>query len=249
MVTGQDIASILTLALLEGLLSADNAIVLAIIARRLPEPAAQSRALTLGVALSFGLRVIALAFAAAVIHLWYLRAAGSLYLLYLTVTHFVHTHRHRGDAAASPNTEGESVTEASVSRSRLFLKTVLAMTFTDVAFAVDSILVAVAITKRVYVIYVGVALGIIGLRVLSGTFLRLLERYPTLEHMAFALVGWAGIKLGIEAFDAYVHSVLHRQPAFVLPESAFWIGTGIIIAVGVWFAVRRPNKGAPFGKG
>ena len=82
-----DIWTCIFLVLLEGLLSADNAVVLATIAKNLPLEF-QRKALTYGIAGSLLLRFIAILFASYIIKLWWLQAIGALYLLYLPVKHF-----------------------------------------------------------------------------------------------------------------------------------------------------------------
>lgn len=221
------------LVLLEALLSADNALVLAIIARRLPDKRMQSRALTVGVALSFLMRMVGLLVASTIIHLWYLRAAGAVYLLFLCVGHFV----------KSKNPQKPQTTEAAPASAALgkaaFRSVVLALALTDAAFAIDSILVAVAMTDKLLVIYIGVGIGIIALRFVSGLFLKLLERYPALDHAAYALVGWAGVRLLSEALDVFGDAVYHQDWNFGLPDWAFWSGMAAIIVLGTAYAVRR----------
>ena len=56
----RDLLTIVVLSVLEGLLSADNALVLAIMVRHLPDAQAQKRALTLGLAMSFAFRIVAI---------------------------------------------------------------------------------------------------------------------------------------------------------------------------------------------
>ena len=147
-ITANDIAGIGTLVLLEGLLSADNALVLALLARRLQNKAEQGRALTLGIALSFGFRLIGLLVASIVINLWYLRAAGSAYLLYLAISHFASKRSH-GSNDEEEN-ESTDTLQIKVGKEKLipsgdkraFQKVVIALALTDLAFAIDSILVA-----------------------------------------------------------------------------------------------------------
>jgi YkoY family integral membrane protein len=265
--TIQDVASIGTLVLLEGLLSADNALVLALIARRLPDKADRGRALTLGIALSFGFRAIGLFLASFIIKFWYLRAAGAAYLLYLAIGHFFSAARGKGHAPEEteesevvPEATDEPATTAGTpavaaplpwmkpprTTKKEFMKIVMALALTDLAFAIDSILVAVALTSNLWVIYAGVALGIIALRLVADAFMRLLERYPALDHTAYALVAWAGIKLGLEAADVFARSVLGMELHVELPKSAFWFGMAIITAIGTMFAIRRP---APVSNG
>lgn len=227
----EDLAIVGTLVLLEALLSVDNALVLALIAKRLPDKAAQSKALTVGVGLSFGLRVVGLLLASFVIKFWSLRAAGALYLLFLCVSHFVHHARHGRPASA---------TESSPTHRQTFGKIVLALALTDAAFAVDSILVAVALTEKLWVIYLGVALGILALRFVAGAFLKILERYPALDHAAYVLVGWAGLRLGMEALEAFGAAVLGAHWAVTMPDWLFWVGMGLTVVCGGLYARRHP---------
>jgi YkoY family integral membrane protein len=226
------LATIGMLVLLEALLSADNALVLAIIAKRLTDKKAQSRALTIGVALSFVMRAAGLLVAKTIIHLWYLRGAGALYLLYLCAAHFLKARKHETSELPQEPTTVEMGKAA-------FRNIVIALALTDAAFAIDSILVAVAMTDNIWVIYTGVGLGIIALRFVSGFFLKLLERYPALDHAAYALVGWAGVRLMSEAIDVFGETVYHQHWGLALPDVAFWVGMGAIIVLGTVYAVRK----------
>src|SRR5258708_3156906 len=75
-----------TLVLLEGLLSGDNALVLAVMVRHLPKEK-QKRALRYGIWGAFLFRLIAIVFASLLLQFWQLKVAGGLYLLYLAVSH------------------------------------------------------------------------------------------------------------------------------------------------------------------
>jgi predicted tellurium resistance membrane protein TerC len=76
------------LAFFEGLLSADNAIVLALMVRHLAKPE-QRRVLYYGIWGAVGFRFIALLLAGILIKLWYFKVIGGSYLLYLAVSHFL----------------------------------------------------------------------------------------------------------------------------------------------------------------
>ncbi len=177
-----DIPIIGLLFILEGLLSADNALVLAIMVRHL-DGAKQKKALNLGLGMSFAFRVLAILLATLVIRLWWLQLIGALYLLYLPIKHFVHQ-----------GPEGRERPKSKAS----FGATVLALGITDVAFAVDSVLAAVATVPqhdKLWIVIVGALLGVVTLRYASKAFLSLLSKYPALDHVAYLLVGWAGVKL------------------------------------------------------
>lgn len=245
-ITANDIAGIGTLVLLEGLLSADNALVLALLARRLPNKAEQGRALTLGIALSFGFRLIGLLVASIVIKLWYLRAAGAAYLIYLAASHFISKVSHSKDTDSGESSdetpEKESEKPIVAGDKKAFQRVVIALALTDLAFAIDSILVAVALTKTLWVIYAGVALGIIALRLVADAFLRLLEKYPALDHTAYGLVAWAGLKLGLEAIQGFGETVLHQHWHLEMSAPIFWAGMFCITILGVIVAIKNPAK-------
>src|SRR3954447_15595973 len=78
--------TVLWLVFLEGLLSADNALVLAMMVRHLPK-LEQKRALRYGIWGAFAFRVVAVLMAKILLNFWYLKVVGGLYLLYLAVAH------------------------------------------------------------------------------------------------------------------------------------------------------------------
>jgi predicted tellurium resistance membrane protein TerC len=93
---------------------------------------------------------------------------------------------------------------------------------TDIVFAVDSILVAVAMSPKLWVIITGGVLGIITMRMLIGRLLVVVQRYPPLVDGAFVIIAWVGIKLLVE----YAHD-LHVIP-FAIPK---WLSLGLIVVI------------------
>lgn len=81
----------------------------------------------------------------------------------------------------------------------LFWKTVLVIELTDIAFAVDSILAAMALagsqTNKLWVVITGGILGLILMRFAAAYFVKLLEKYPRFEVSAYLLVTVIGVKL------------------------------------------------------
>ena len=217
-----------TLVVLEGLLSADNALVLAILVKHLPKDE-RKKALLYGIVGAFILRFLGILAATWIIKLWYLRGMGAVYLAYLAIAHFVH-HQNSHKVGKLKKEPG-------------FWKTVVIVEFTDFAFAIDSILVAVALSRNIWGIYTGGMLGIIAMRIAAGAFLKLLDRYPALEHMAYALVGWIAIKLFIETWGEFESSAMHKHmPAHILPVWLFWTGMALIVIIGSIYAYRKQNK-------
>src|SRR6188472_1940183 len=192
-VQASDFLTIGLLVLLEGLLSADNALVLAILVLGLPREE-QRQALRYGIIGAFAFRVLATMLAVQLIQFGWVKLVGAAYLLYLTVKHFF----GGGDAE-----ERRSIPQARAAFGlSAFWATVVKVELTDIVFAVDSILVAVAMSSKTWVILSGGILGIVMMRLVIGKLLALVERYPPLVDGAFVIIGWVGFKLLVEFLHA-----------------------------------------------
>lgn len=230
MVHPEDLVIVGTLIVLEGLLSADNALVLALLVRHLPKQE-QHKALLYGLIGAFVLRGIGIALARIIITLWWLCGLGAGYLLWLCLKHFLHRGKEEGEAVA-PTGPG-------------FWRTVITVEFTDIIFAVDSILVAVALVNdpnKIWIVYTGGFLGIVMLRLAAGFFIRLVRKYPTLDNTAYALVGWAGAKLAGTTVELYGKNYGVAVP-HLMPKPLFWGVFVLIVVVGVWTSLRnKPSE-------
>ena len=236
--TGADVAVIGTLILLEGLLSADNALVLAVMVRHLPAPL-QRRALLYGLGGAFVFRAIGVLLATFIVRLWYLKLLGAFYLSYLAIRHFI-------EARGAAQSHGHDV---KVKPGMGFWQTVIAVELTDIAFALDSILVAVALTDKIGLILTGGILGIIAMRFAASAFIKLLNIYPGLEHTAYALVGWISVKLWLETIEGFSLAILGREVHLHLPEPIFWGVSAFIVVVGAVVAYRsRDPQGDALGE-
>jgi len=222
-----DLITIGLLVLLEGALSADNALVLAVLVLPLP-PAQQKKALQYGILGAFAFRIVATLFAIHLIHWDWVKLVGGLYLLYLPVKHFW-KHPDETKRGALP------VATAFLGLT-VFWSTVVRVELTDIVFAIDSILVAVGMSRKIWVIIVGGLLGILMMRVLIGRLLVLVRRYPAIVDGAYIIVAWVGVKLLLE----YLHA-LHVVP-FEIPR---WIGIGIVLVLFVSSAIYAVLKERP----
>src|SRR2546425_9010142 len=90
MFQASDLLTIALLVALEGLLSADNAMVLAVLVLGLPKQE-QRPALRYGIIGAFAFRTIATLLAVYLIKLGWVKLAGAAYLLYLSFQHFFMT--------------------------------------------------------------------------------------------------------------------------------------------------------------
>src|SRR3954466_14131323 len=88
MVHPSDFVTIALLVALEGLLSADNAMVLAVLVLGLPKRD-QQKALRYGILGAFAFRAVATLLAVYLISLSWVKLGGAAYLMYLSVHHFL----------------------------------------------------------------------------------------------------------------------------------------------------------------
>jgi YkoY family integral membrane protein len=208
-----DLVTILLLVLLEGLLSADNAMVLAVLVLGLPK-AEQKKALQYGIIGAFGFRALATLLAAYLIQVTWVKLAGAGYLLYLAIHHFAQSG---GDEVRRAAPQARAMLGLTA-----FWATVVKVELTDIVFAIDSILVAVAMSPKLWVILTGGVLGIVTMRLVIGQLLAIVERYPPLVDGAFVIIAWVGFKLLIE----YLHSAGYI--GFEIPK---WLSLGLIVVI------------------
>ena len=221
-----DVVTIVLLVLLEGLLSADNALVLAVLVLGLPKHQ-QKQALRYGILGAFFFRALATVLAVYLIQLSWVKLAGAAYLLYLPYSHFF-----RGEDGHDRRTPPKARAMFGLTA---FWATVVKVELTDIVFAIDSILVAVAMSNKTWVILTGGILGIIAMRIVIGKLLTLVQQYPALVDGAFIIIAWVGIKLLLE----FAH-----QQGWVHFEIPKWLALGLIVvifAIAFFYARKHPH--------
>lgn len=166
---------------LEAVLSADNAIALAAIAQGLDGETLQRRALNFGLLIAFVLRVGLILTAGWVLQFWQFEVLGAAYLLWLVFKHFTaktdSEDHHHGPRFGS------------------LWQAIPVIALTDLAFSLDSVTTAIALSQEVLVILLGGTIGIITLRFMAGLFIRWLEEFERLEDAGFITVAFVGIRL------------------------------------------------------
>jgi YkoY family integral membrane protein len=216
-----DLVIIGLLVVLEGVLSIDNALVLGLLAKRLPKRL-QGKALTYGLVGAFVFRVTAIGLATYLLHWRVVKLIGGLYLVYVSVKHFFFEGKEEKAAAVPvgatpgggggvPAGDGPDPCEPADAGRKCapFWPSVAVIEFTDIAFAIDSILAAIALVgppppghdpserfhPKLWVVVTGGMLGVILMRFAAVLFIRLLERFPRFETSAYLLVILIGFKL------------------------------------------------------
>ena len=220
-----DLLTVGLLVILEGLLSADNALVVAVMILGLPRRQ-QKMALRYGLLGAFAFRIIATLLAVYLIRLAWVKLLGGLYLLYLTYQHFFQS----GDA--------EQRSKPRPAKPWLGLSalwgTILKVELVNVAFSVDSILVAVAISSKTWVVLTGGLLGIVAMRIVISQLLVIVRRYPTLVDGAFVIIALVGAKLLIEYASA-MNWIDYEMPK--------WLSLGLIAITFLIAYLQARRKG------
>jgi YkoY family integral membrane protein len=189
---------ILNLLLIETLLSVDNAAVLATMVMDLPKEQ-RAKALKYGIIGAYVFRGLSLIFAAFLVQIAWLKGLGGLYLLWLAVDYFW--------TKATPQKEDDLLNKKEKgwfkrmkNRIGLFWSTVILVEIMDLAFSIDNVFAAVAFTKNIYLIIIGVFIGILAMRFVAQSFVKIMEKFPFLERAAFLVIAVLGMKLILSFF-------------------------------------------------
>ncbi|MBG9596694.1 membrane protein [Bacillus mycoides] len=236
--------ALLILIGLEGLLSADNALVLAVIAKHLPEEE-KKRAINYGIIMAFVFRFAALFAISFIANVWQIQAIGAAYLLYLGLKHVIQAQFGKGNQNIHKDDEKKAAGKS-------YWFTVGKIALADLAFAIDSILAAVALALglpdsplddfggmdggQFIVVLLGGIAGLILIKFAATWFVGLLEKRPALETTAYAMVAWVGVKLAVITLAHEDIGILNHD----FPHSTTWtlIFYGVLVAIALigWFA-------------
>ncbi|TDL80512.1 TerC family protein [Peribacillus frigoritolerans] len=245
---------LLLLIAIEGLLAADNALVLAIMVKHLPEEQ-RKKALFYGLAGAFVFRFGSLFAISYLVDVWQVQAIGALYLLFIAANHILRKLVFKKKEEDKQDEKKKSG----------FWPTVLKIELADIAFAVDSILAAVALAVtlpntslpqiggldggKFLVIFAGGIIGLVIMRFAANFFVDLLHKRPGLEIAAFAIVGWVGVKLS-------VYTLSHPELAILsegFAKSPAWKITFYVVLVGIalagWFLSKEKKEETPIIEG
>ncbi|MEY8350535.1 TerC family protein [Bacillus cereus] len=214
-----------TLVVLEGLLSADNALVLAVMVKHLPEEK-RKKALFYGLIGAYVFRFIAIGIGMFLIKLWWVKVLGALYLAWLSIKYFMDKRKGNDEEDEAHGMNQNSILFRMFG---VFWGTVVMVELMDIAFSVDSVLAAFGVSNEVWILLLGGMLGILMMRGIAGVFLKLLERIPELESTAYILILIIAGKMLL--------SVWHIE----VPHWLFFMI--LVIAFGATFILHYMRKG------
>ncbi|GAX44555.1 hypothetical protein NIES4075_55740 [Tolypothrix sp. NIES-4075] len=203
---------LLVLILLEAVLSADNAIALAAIAQGLEDKELERKALNVGLVVAYVLRITLILTATWVQQFWQFNVLGAAYLLWLVFQHFT-------------SEEGED-NQHHGPRFNSLLQAIPVIAFTDLAFSLDSVTTAIAVSQERWLVLTGATIGIITLRYMAGLFIKWLDEYVYLEDAGYITVALVGLRLLLKVVN----------DSFVPPE---WVMIGAIALIFAWGFSKR----------
>jgi YkoY family integral membrane protein len=205
-ILGDDIQAglliILNLIVIESLLSIDNAAVLATMVMDLPKQD-RDKALKYGIFGAYVFRGICLFLAAWLVKIWWLKPLGGLYLLYLAADYFMKKNSSASIEAEEVDKSKSWIYKSTVGLVGTFWATVALVEVMDLAFSIDNVFAAVAFTDHIWLIYIGVFIGILAMRFVAQVFVKLMEKFTFLETVAFIVIGILGVKLASSLFTHF----------------------------------------------
>ena len=187
----EDASIVLTLLLLEAVLSFDNAAVLAAMVRKLPLKD-RKKALLYGLVGAYALRIGAILLASFLIETPELKVIGGLYLVFLGLKHFVGLAKHKPHEHKEHQLRTGWMARLGIP---MLVGIIIQIELIDLAFAIDQVVVAVAFTDKVLLIIIASVIGILFLRLAAAIIARVMDWLPLLEHMAYVAVTYVGVKL------------------------------------------------------
>lgn len=204
---------------LEAILSADNAIALATITRGLKDPKLEKQALNIGLLLAYVLRITLILCSRWVLQFWQFEVLGGGYLLWLAYQHFT-APKDEDDQHKDP--EFANIWQA-----------IPMIAVTDIAFSLDSVTTAIAISDELWLVIAGGTIGVITLRFMAGLFIRWLDEYVHLADAGYMTVTLVGMRLMTRAINDQL----------VPPE---WLMITVIITIFAWgFSKKTPIHSPP----
>jgi len=213
---------ILSLVIIECLLSVDNAVVLAAQTQVLPTKSQQEKSLFYGLWGAYIFRFLIIGIGTYLINFWEIKIIGGLYLLYLVWTYFrktkvVHTRKLRSGGKLS-----------------LFWSVVIQIEFMDIVFSIDSVLSSLAISSNPVIVLIGGMIGILAMRGVAEVIMKLMAKIPELQTMAYILIALIAIKLMLSI------------PAIDIEIPATWFGIIVLLSIAITIAIhfirRSQNK-------
>lgn len=176
------LSTILSITVLELMLSVDNAIVNASLAEDLP-PHLQKKAIYSGIALGAIFRILCLLIASIIIENGIIKLIGGFYLLWLAYSHFFRSSKESKELRKHPH----------------FWKVIAQIGVADLVFSIDNVVGAVGISSNFAYVTFGVLIGIVTMIFVTPIVLALMNKTPTLIKTAYGIIAYIGFTIILDS--------------------------------------------------
>jgi YjbE family integral membrane protein len=221
----QFLLDLLRITSIDILLSGDNAVVIALASRSLPE-AQRKQAIIGGSAAAVVLRIVFCLIITSLLQIPFLKLAGGLMLLYIGVKLVI------------PEAEGDGNEIAATSHVWGAIRTIL---IADAVMSLDNVVaIAAAAHGSVVLIALGLVISIPLIVFGSQLVLRILNRLPILVVLGAGLLGWIAGEIIVS--DPFVHTHLPYDE-HLLTQIAKPLLAGLVMAVGTALSWRARARG------
>src|SRR5215467_482776 len=220
------------------ILSGDNAVVIALAARALPEKQ-QKQAVFWGAAAAVVLRIVLTVVAVELLRLPYLKIIGGALLLWIALKLLMPEDNDGDDVVSSSHLMGA-------------IKTIL---IADLVMSLDNVIAVAAVAKGSFVLLVLGLLISIPLVVYGATMLmRLMDRYPAIITIGAALIGFVAGEMAVTDpvvigwFEQSAHWMVDLEVLNVAGHAlevsvAGLMGAVLVVVVGKWLGQRKQTRG------
>ncbi|WP_185868965.1 TerC family protein [Blattabacterium cuenoti] len=202
------------LFLIESILSIDNAAILASMIVNLKKED-RKKAIKYGIIGAYFFRGLCLLFASTLIRVWWLKPLGGLYLIFVGLNYFL-----TKKIFLPKNSKN-------VKKKDSLWKIVLFVEIMDLSFSIDNIFASVALSENFLLIFLGVFIGILSMRLIAQFFIQLMEKFPELKISAFFIIIILGMKL---IFSPYI---------FFISDGIFSLLTFFIFIIPIFFSLGK----------
>ena len=216
------------IVLIDILLGGDNAVVIALACRNLPQQQ-RMRGIVWGTAGAIVLRVLLIAFALVLLDVPFLKIVGSLLLVWIGIKLLAPEEDEHGNI-----TGGTSIMSA--------IKTIIVA---DFAMSLDNV-IAIAgaaqnahVDHQLYYVIFGLCVSVPIIVWGSTLVLKLIDRFPAVVTFGGGLLGW--IAGGMFITDVFVVERI-GEPSGMVKLAAESAGAILVVAVGKWLAARRRRR-------
>ncbi len=217
-------------------LSGDNAVVIALAARSLPEKQ-QKQAVLWGATAAVVMRIVLTLVAVALLTLPWIKLVGAVALVWIGV-HLLIPESDDGDEVEA----GPTIMAA--------IRTIL---IADLVMSVDNVIaVAAAAGDSLVLLFLGLAISIPIVIFASTALIKVMERWPVIVTIGAALIGYVAGEMAISdpaihGFEEQLVEYVHQQfgiAGFHPGVVCGILGALLVIALGKWIAARKQGAQA-----